>query len=198
METKLKLEITEPALKLLAEALASGEASDHAIRVRARRIGVRRFVYGMDVVPETDARSDDAVLTLREGKVLVWVDPESAANLEGATIDFVDMGGLQGAGFKFENPQETPSWEDPVSQSLQKLLDAEINPSLAGHGGFVEILRVEDGIAYVSMGGGCQGCGQASATLTEGVERHVVERIPEITRLVDVTDHAAGENPYFE
>ena len=197
MEKKLKLEITERALSLLAEALASEEESDHAVRVRAQRVGVRRFHYGMDVVAKTDAREDDTVLLLQEGKVLVWIDAESAEHLQGATIDFVDMGGLQGAGFKFENPQEVASWDDPLTQRLQTLLDEEINPSLASHGGFVEILKVEAGVAYVSMGGGCQGCGQAAATLKEGVETHVLEKIPEIERLQDITDHAAGENPYF-
>lgn len=197
MNDPIELQITDRALSLLAEALASGEDSDHAVRVRAQRVGVRRFNYGMDVVPATDARETDAVLEFQDGKVLVWVDTESAAHLKGATIDFVDLGGLQGAGFKFENPQEQAHWDDPVSQKLQTLLDEEINPSLASHGGFVEILRVEEGVAYVSMGGGCQGCGQAAATLKEGVETHVLEKIPEIQRLQDITDHAAGENPYF-
>ncbi len=197
MEKKLNLEITERALTLLSEALTSGEESDHAVRIDARRVGVRRFHYGMNVVPETDARDDDIVLSLGDGKIPVWVSPESAAHLEGATVDFVDLGGLQGAGFKFENPQEKPQWDDPLSLKLQALLDEEINPSLASHGGFVEILKIEDGIAYVSMGGGCQGCGQAAATLKQGVETHVLEQIPEIKRLQDVTDHGAGENPYY-
>jgi len=197
MAEAMKLKLSPRAAQLLIEALSSGDPSDHAVRVRARKVGLRRFSYSMDVVEEADLKDDDLSLSLEEGKVLLYLDPESVGHLDGATIDFVDLGGLQGAGFKFDNPNEKPSFGQPVELALQKLLDEEINPSLASHGGFVELLRVEGGDAYVSMGGGCQGCGQASATMRNGVETKVKEQLPEIRRLVDVTDHAAGETPYF-
>jgi Fe/S biogenesis protein NfuA len=66
------------------------------------------------------------------------------------------------------------------------------------HGGFAEIDRVEEPIAYITMGGGCQGCGLAQLTLTEGIKATIEKRIPEITEVVDVTDHSAGANPFYE
>jgi Fe/S biogenesis protein NfuA len=74
----------------------------------------------------------------------------------------------------------------------------EINPSLAMHGGYAKLERVEGDTAYVIMGGGCQGCGLAALTLTEGIKAQIENRIPEIREVVDVTDHAAGDNPFYE
>ena len=129
------------------------------------------------------------------GDVRVWVDPESAKLLEGAKVDYVT--GLSGNGFKFENPNEPEGWTDPVAAKLQELLDNEINPGLAAHGGYVSLLDYKDGKAYVSMGGGCQGCGMASATMSQGIEARVMEVLPEVKEIIDVTDHGGGSNPYY-
>jgi Fe/S biogenesis protein NfuA len=72
-----------------------------------------------------------------------------------------------------------------------------INPNLASHGGFVELLDVESNNIYVRMGGGCQGCGAADMTMKMGIERMLREEIPQIGEVLDVTDHAAGTNPYY-
>ncbi|HVB53029.1 MAG TPA: NifU family protein [Candidatus Acidoferrales bacterium] len=87
---------------------------------------------------------------------------------------------------------------DPLAQAVQQLLDTEINPAVAGHGGYIGLLDIADGVAYVQMGGGCQGCGLAEVTLSQGVRRTIVERFPEIVEVVDTTDHASGTNPYYE
>ncbi len=90
------------------------------------------------------------------------------------------------------------SWpEGSVAAKVQELLDGEINPALASHGGFASLERVEGSTAYLLMGGGCQGCGLAQMTLTEGIKAAIEDAIPEIDRVVDVTDHAAGEHPYY-
>jgi Fe/S biogenesis protein NfuA len=81
---------------------------------------------------------------------------------------------------------------------LLQVLDAQINPSIASHGGRAELVAVEEGTAYLRLSGGCQGCGMASVTLTQGIEVVIKESIPEIVNVVDVTDHASGTNPYFE
>ena len=100
------------------------------------------------------------------------------------------------SGFKFDNPKSR--WDDPVAQAVQDVLDKEVNPAVASHGGQVELVTVEDGAAILSFGGGCQGCGMVDVTLKQGVEVAIVNAVPEITAVRDVTDHAAGENPYFE
>ena len=76
--------------------------------------------------------------------------------------------------------------------------DSQINPSIASHGGYAELVAVEEDVAYLRLSGGCQGCGMASVTLSQGIEVVIKESVPEITRVVDVTDHASGANPYFE
>ena len=74
----------------------------------------------------------------------------------------------------------------------------QINPQIAAHGGFAELVAVEGSIAYLRMGGGCQGCGMAAVTLSQGIEVAILDSVPEITEVVDVTDHAGGTNPYYE
>ncbi|MGH7693189.1 MAG: NifU family protein, partial [Candidatus Dormibacteria bacterium] len=79
---------------------------------------------------------------------------------------------------------------DPLAQAVQRLLDTEINPAVAGHGGYIGLLDIADGIAYVQMGGGCQGCGLAEVTLSQGVRTAITAKFPEISDVVDTTDHA--------
>lgn len=80
---------------------------------------------------------------------------------------------------------------------VQELIDTMINPAVAGHGGFVELIDVQDSRVYLQMGGGCQGCGAADITLKAGIERLIRDEIPEVTEVLDTTDHAAGSNPYY-
>jgi Fe/S biogenesis protein NfuA len=87
---------------------------------------------------------------------------------------------------------------NPVVARVVELLDTQINPQLATHGGVAQLVAVEEPTVYVRMGGGCQGCGLAAATLSQGIEAAIFAAVPEITEVVDVTDHASGTNPYYE
>ena len=80
---------------------------------------------------------------------------------------------------------------------VQDLIDTMINPAVAGHGGFVELVDVQDNRVYLQMGGGCQCCGAADVTLKSGIERLIKEEIPEVAEVLDTTDHASGTNPYY-
>ncbi len=84
-----------------------------------------------------------------------------------------------------------------LKSKVQDLVDTSINPAIAAHGGWVELLDVKDSVVYLQMGGGCQGCGAADITLKAGIERLIKDELPEITEVLDTTDHAAGENPYY-
>ena len=84
-----------------------------------------------------------------------------------------------------------------LKTKVQELIETMINPAVAGHGGFVQLIDVQDNRVYLQMGGGCQGCGAADVTLKSGIERLIKEEIPEITEVLDTTDHAAGDNPYY-
>jgi Fe/S biogenesis protein NfuA len=86
---------------------------------------------------------------------------------------------------------------DDLKARVQAVLDKDINPAVAMHGGQIELLDVKGTEVYVHMGGGCQGCGQAALTLKHGVQSSIIEAVPEITAVFDTTDHAAGSNPYF-
>ncbi|KTC39942.1 Fe/S biogenesis protein NfuA [Pseudomonas sp. ABAC61] len=88
--------------------------------------------------------------------------------------------------------------DSPINERINYYLQTEINPGLASHGGQVSLIEVvEDGIAVLQFGGGCQGCGQADVTLKEGIERTLLERIPELKGVRDVTDHTQKENAYY-
>lgn len=84
-----------------------------------------------------------------------------------------------------------------LKERVQELIETMINPAVAGHGGFVELIDVQDSRVYLQMGGGCQGCGAADITLKAGIERLIKEEIPEVVEVLDTTDHASGSNPYY-
>ena len=90
-----------------------------------------------------------------------------------------------------------PGGGSQIRDRVQYLLDTAINPAVAGHGGMVSLLDVKDNTVYLQMGGGCQGCGAADVTLRQGVERMIREEVPEVLEIIDLTDHAAGQNPYY-
>ena len=129
----------------------------------------------------------------------VVVDAKSAAILAGTRIDWVES--LQGSGFHFNNPNIQPlgsgPLDGPLVERVRRVIDEQINPGVASHGGTVRLVDIRDNVVYVSMGGGCQGCGMASVTLTQGIKQMIRDAAPEIVDVRDVTDHAAGSNPYY-
>jgi Fe/S biogenesis protein NfuA len=85
-----------------------------------------------------------------------------------------------------------------VKDRVQKILDEMINPAIASHGGFVDLLDVKENLVYLRLGGGCQGCGMVNVTLKQGIEATLKEEIPQIAGVIDQTDHAGGTNPYYQ
>jgi len=179
--------------------------NDYETRRKRKIVGVHLAVKGMP-------RPEYALSFVEEGQedpndVIVVVDdiplrmtPRYADFLSDVRIDFIST--LQQTGFKVENPKPVPSATPSTDgtslyQAVQQVIDTEINPGLASHGGYVTLLDVKDRVAYVRMGGGCQGCGMAAATMRQGVEVSIKRAVPEIVEVVDGTDHAGGKNPYF-
>ena len=182
-----------PAAKAKIEAVRSksGRPDAHLrIAIAGRRSG--QFVYELDLVAPDDAPATD--IRIETPDLGLLVEPGSAENLEGAVID-LDPSALGGA-LRIDNPNE--GWRDPVAARIQDVLDRQINPSVAAHGGFVDLLEVRGGAAYVQLGGGCQGCAQVDVTLRQGIEVAIKAAVPQIVEVIDVTDHAAGTNPYFQ
>ena len=149
------------------------------------------FEYSLGL--EVELHPDDVVIDLGDLKVLVH--SQSMDSLKGSIIDYVED--LNASGFRIDNPNQ-PTWDDSRAQKVQELIDTRINPSVAAHGGNIQLLDVTEDSVYVHMGGGCQGCGQASATLKQGVQTMIQEEFPEIVNVIDTTDHAAGTNPYYQ
>ena len=109
-----------------------------------------------------------------------------------------------GAGPAGQGPGPSPSMtpgaglDTDAARRVVAVLDREVNPSIASHGGHAELAAIDGSTAYLRLGGGCVGCGMATVTLSQGIEVAIKEAVPEIDRVVDVTDHASGTNPYFE
>jgi Fe-S cluster biogenesis protein NfuA len=84
-----------------------------------------------------------------------------------------------------------------IREKVQEILEQQINPAVAAHGGYVELIDVADATVYVRLGGGCQGCGMANVTLKQGIEQAIRQQVPEVMAIYDTTDHASGTNPYY-
>jgi len=181
--------VSEAAQNKIVEILTSHGQEGWAIRVRILGRGIDRFAYDIHSVPAETQHAGDLVIDT--GPFKVFVDAESAPLLEDATLNF-DAGA---SAFQIDNPN--PVWTDDIGRRVAEVLIEQVNPSIAAHGGAVLPVDVRDGVVYVRMFGGCQGCGMANATLVMGVERALKEAIPEIQAVVDVTHHAAGTNPYY-
>ena len=185
--------ITDAAREKILEILDDqGIRGRGAIRVAVEGRGPGGFNYAMSL--EEDAQPEPGDTAQDEGDFKVLVDADTLPRLRGATVDFV--GQLMGGGFKIENPNAV--WDDPTAAAVQRLIDTQINPGVAAHGGHVELIDVKDNKVYVRLGGGCQGCGMVDVTLRQGIETLIKQELPQIVGVIDTTDHAGGENPYFQ
>jgi Fe-S cluster biogenesis protein NfuA len=97
-----------------------------------------------------------------------------------------------------EIKNKKPAIDEKLREKIRKVFDEEINPGIAAHGGSVELVDLQETTVYLTMRGGCQGCASAAHTLKYGIEQILRSRVPEITEIVDVTDHASGQNPYLK
>lgn len=184
---------TEEAQNKVREFIEQAGADVEGLRVAAHPQGGRRLRYDLSLVAKDGHRADD--VSADGGGFTILMDPATAKLVDEATVDWVSD--FSGAGFRFDNPAENVTWDDPVAQKVQQVLDERVSPSLASHGGWVELMAVEEDAAVIQFGGGCQGCGMSQVTLKDGIEAALLDAVPEITRVVDATDHEQGENPYY-
>ena len=185
---------TPVAIKQIKHILEEEGLADQAVRVGIGERSPTGFQYQLEFCDQSDRRDHD--LVLEQDALLFYVDGGSVDDLRGTTLDYVDTG--FSAGFKFDNPNRPKLLEDPIAERVHRVIQDQINPSVASHGGYVQLLDVKEGTAYVKLGGGCQGCGQADTTVKQGIEAAIFEAVPEVHTVLDVTDHAAGQNPYFQ
>ena len=154
--------------------------------------------YEISIIEPDDTTDADVVFD--GGEFDVVMESGSVKLLEGASIDWVET--LNESGFKFSNPNLSPigsqPLEGPMADRVRQAIDQFVNPGVAQHGGHVTLVDVRDNVVYIQMGGGCQGCGMASVTLSQGIERILRDQVPEIEGIEDVTNHQGGENPYYQ
>jgi Fe/S biogenesis protein NfuA len=197
------LEITDAARDKILEVRAVEADSDSLalwVEVSGEQDGA--YTYAMELRPLADA--GDADVVQRHDDLSVVLGAEGVERLVGAKLDFT------AAGMVMQNPNKPlppqalrpdmpePDLSSPIAQRVVAVLEEQINPAIASHGGRADLVAVEETVAYLRLSGGCQGCGMAAATLSQGIEVTILEEITEIERVVDVTDHASGTNPYFE
>jgi Fe/S biogenesis protein NfuA len=135
----------------------------------------------------------------------VLVNASDQPRLEGAVVDYIER--VNDSGFEVRTngasangkrpaPSHGPTGE--IADQVRSVLDAQVNPAIASHGGMISLVDVDGTEVYVEMSGGCQGCALSRMTLRQGVEKMLRQAIPELTAVHDVTDHASGENPFFQ
>jgi Fe/S biogenesis protein NfuA len=158
-----------------------------------------QFTYELAFVALADKK--EGWVVERHGGLAVIFPEADIPKLEGASLDLTD----QGLAMNNPNSPSSPAMSGilgdltgPLVDQVQQVLNEQVNPAIAAHGGGAELVSVDGTIAYLRLYGGCQGCGLAQVTLKQGIERTLLEAIPELTQVVDVTDHASGENPYLE
>ncbi len=189
------IKITDIAQQKIREAIKNNTDSVIGIRMLAQAHSPFQVQYGLAFVTEKGASPKDIVINF-EG-FNIYIEEDLKAHLEGVTLDFQD--GVHGSGFKFlDTPRVPKEYKGTIAEKVVKVIDEEINPSIAGHGGFVSLVDIKGTEVIIRMGGGCQGCGMANVTLKEGIEVALKRAIPEITAIYDVTEHANGKNPYYK
>jgi Fe/S biogenesis protein NfuA len=202
-----------PMLTITPEALATvldvraAEPDPESLVLWVEVSGVQHgaFTYVMEFRAVADL--DDDVTLQHHDDLTVAVPADSVDRLRGATLEF------SGGGMVMQNPNRpevaspaisrdpnlpAPDLSGEIPQRVLQVIEEQINPAIASHGGTAELVAVEGSIAYLRLGGGCVGCGMAAVTLSQGIEVAILDSVPEITEVIDVTDHASGANPYYE
>lgn len=173
------------------------EAEDLAVRIEVLDSSPLAPRYDLALITEAEQAADDESYDADGFRVVV--PPGSVELLDGATVDWVES--MAGSGFKVDSPNLRPIGAEAPSGDLadrvRHVIDTQINPGIAAHGGSVSLVDVRDQVVYLKMSGGCQGCGMAAVTLSQGIRRILGEALPEITDIQDVTNHGAGANPYY-
>lgn len=197
------IEITESAQEYFAKLISQQEMDDIGLHLSVLNPGTPNAACDLQFhVPGQAApnNSDDLEKIFEYGSFNLYVPHSSERWLTEAKIDFEkdDAGGqlsIKAPGIKGHKPDDDAGLVDKINW----ILEAEINPGLASHGGMVSLEQItEEMDVILRFGGGCHGCGMANVTLKEGIEKTLKEHFPQIKAVVDATDHASGDNPYYK
>jgi Fe/S biogenesis protein NfuA len=202
--------LTPEAHKVVREALdEQHDPATLALWLEVRGVQEGSFVYDLYFQGISDA--DEGDVRHAQEDIEVIVPAASVDRLRGARLEWSEEGG---GGLVLVNPN-TPTPEEAapnvppevlangvdgaLAQRVVAVLEQSVNPAIASHGGRADLvaLNEDDGTAYLRLSGGCQGCAMSQMTLRQGIETALLEEVPELTRILDVTDHGSGENPFY-
>lgn len=188
-----------PAAQAHFSSLLTKEAEGQGmnLRISVTDPGTSKADVGIVFCPAGDEEPGD--LPQQYPDFVLYIDQDAKKSLLDAVIDYKtdSLGGQLSVKAPYIKGV-APSSSAPLAQRVQYILDAEINPNLASHGGLVRLAHIVDNsVVVLQFGGGCHGCGMADVTLKTGIEKTLMERCPEITAVEDATDHSTGENPYY-
>lgn len=187
--------ISDSAKEKIAGMIESATDKSYGVRIKATAISPHQVDYKIDLQKDEQGEPDDIIGNLAGFKV--YMSSDSHSLLKDAIMDYVESGGA--GEFKFHNlTMPSPDLKGPIPEKIQALLDEQVNPAVAAHGGHVSLIDYKDNTVYLELGGGCKGCGMVDVTLKQGVEVLLKEHVPEIKEVLDVTDHASGTNPYYQ
>lgn len=194
------IEITDEALVQL-KILRDEEPEKERLGLRLEVMAApgEEFKYDLSFEIVTQAAFSDEVRTINGLKVIIPL--ASFEFINGGTLDYSERQGLI-----IRNPNKPPAAmieglvnDDEFSAAIEAVISVDVNPSLAAHGGFVTFVGHDtEGVAYLTMGGGCHGCSMSKMTMLDGVQTTLVEQVPGVLKVRDITDHAAGSNPYYK
>jgi Fe/S biogenesis protein NfuA len=198
------LTITDAARDKILDARAGEPDADSlALWVDVSGVEGNSFTYDMYLRPVDEAGAEDVVQS--DSNIPIVVPGESADKVRGSTLDLASGGMMVLRNPNSPSPARPVAAAEPpkdvsglVAQRVLQVLDEQVNPAIAAHGGRADLVAVEGPVAYLHLSGGCQGCGMAAVTLRQGIEAMIFEAVSEITEVVDVTDHASGTNPYYK
>jgi Fe/S biogenesis protein NfuA len=204
------LTMTDEARNVVTDAM-NGETPSDTLALWVEVTGTRGAGYAYDLYFSELNLAPEGAAIGRDGDITIVIPAASVDRLRGSRLEFANEGG---GGLVLVNPN-SPSLEEinpgvpadilalGVEGTLGSIavvvLEEQINPSIAQHGGRADLIAMDEekGIAYIKLSGGCQGCSMSRMTLSQGIETSLRESIPEITKVLDVTDHASGDNPFY-
>lgn len=175
---------------------------DYGLLIEINGLHGMQFGYSLSFVPVAEVDAADHME--QHGGLTVVIPAADRDNMSGATLAMSTNPAAPGLAIDNPNSPTPPiprppagDLSGPIAEQATQVIDEQINPAIAAHGGYARLVSEENGVIYLEMGGGCQGCGMAAATLRQGIERILRDSVEGIVEIVDVTDHMSGENPYY-
>ena len=191
------LTFTDRAREMVLSFMDQNGADDQALRIHMAPGSPLAPRFELTLVAKAEGGPED--LPVDAGGFTVLVRRDSAPKLEGATVDFVER--LTESGFEIRTVPgaggEPTGPTGDMADRIRAVLDEQVNPGIASHGGAITLIDVQGTEVFLEMSGGCQGCAMSRMTLRQGVERMIREAVPEVTEIHDTTDHEAGTSPFF-